>query len=441
MAAALRPLRLPGFPNLSARLSGQRARQLARRDRARDPRLRPDRQPDGDRGAVLRHALRPGASRARRWSRGVEASRCRSACRCSTRPRRSPSGSCALLVDNFALVFVLILATFDGSIASAARALTRAAAAAVLAPAGQLREGNALLNVAFTVGSAGGPALAGLVVAGAGHPGRADRRRRLVPRRRRRARRCAPLRAPGARRAAACRGPSACGAGSPTCAAVRALRRLLAAQALAFIFFALVIPIEVVFAKRDARRGRRRIRRPARQLGRRDAGRQLPLRRPAPGSRCALLLVCLDARDRRRLSRHLGRPHARRRLRRLGRRRARQRRPVDRAGDRGPGADPRRLPGAGAVAARGARERDAGRRLPARRRDRRALQPRASATRSPAPACSSCSRSPPAPCGGIDWAPELEQGADPSTGAGAATASDASSVAEAGASRTVLTGS
>ena len=63
---------------------------------------------------------------------------------------------------------MLALATFDGSIASAARALTRASATAVLAPAGQLREGNALLNVAFTVGAAGGPAIAGLVVAGAG---------------------------------------------------------------------------------------------------------------------------------------------------------------------------------------------------------------------------------------------------------------------------------
>ena len=73
----------------------------------------------------------------------------------------------ALLADEFALAAVLAVATLDGAVAPAARALTRASATAVLAPAGQLREGNALLNVAFTAGAAG-PALGGLVVAGAG---------------------------------------------------------------------------------------------------------------------------------------------------------------------------------------------------------------------------------------------------------------------------------
>src|SRR5687767_1691235 len=77
-------------------------------------------------------------------------------------------GALALIADSFSLIAVLVLATFDGSLASAARALTRAAASAVLAPAGQLRAGNALLNIAFTVGAAAGPAIAGLVVAGAG---------------------------------------------------------------------------------------------------------------------------------------------------------------------------------------------------------------------------------------------------------------------------------
>ena len=77
-------------------------------------------------------------------------------------------GVLALFADDFLLVAVLVLAAIDGSLASASRALTRAAAAAALAPAGQLREGNALLNIAFTVGSAGGPAIAGVVVASAG---------------------------------------------------------------------------------------------------------------------------------------------------------------------------------------------------------------------------------------------------------------------------------
>ncbi len=156
----------------------------------------------------------------------------------------------ALLAADFSLIAILALATFDGSIASAARALTRASAAAVLAPAGQLREGNALLNIAFTAGAAGGPAIAGVVVAGAGvqaalladaasflavavllgvarrlpnpdvDPDEAqdDWRRRLR-------------------------------VGREYVRSRPALGRLLAAQALAFVFFALVIPIEVVFAK------------------------------------------------------------------------------------------------------------------------------------------------------------------------------------------------
>lgn len=154
----------------------------------------------------------------------------------------------ALTASDFSLVLVLVLATFDGSIASAARALTRASAAAVLAPAGQLREGNALLNVAFTVGAAGGPAVAGLVVAGAGVETAllAD---------------AASFLAVAALLALTRRLPD------PETDATQghwrtrlrlgltyvnerpALRRLLGAQAAAFVFFALVIPIEVVFAK------------------------------------------------------------------------------------------------------------------------------------------------------------------------------------------------
>ena len=118
-------------------------------------------------------------------------------------------------------IAVLALATLDGSIASAARALTRAAATAVLAPAGQLREGNALLNIAFTVGAAGGPAIAGLVVAGAGVETAllADAASFLAV-----AVLLAVARTARAARARGARGAvdaSACGAGSPTCASAR----------------------------------------------------------------------------------------------------------------------------------------------------------------------------------------------------------------------------
>src|SRR6187402_3965303 len=74
----------------------------------------------------------------------------------------------ALLVDDFWLPAVVALATVDGALALAGRSLTRAVVATALEPSGELRSGNALLNVAFTGGAAIGPALAGLVVAGLG---------------------------------------------------------------------------------------------------------------------------------------------------------------------------------------------------------------------------------------------------------------------------------
>jgi hypothetical protein len=154
----------------------------------------------------------------------------------------------ALFVDDFVLIAVLALATIDGSLASASRALTRAAAAATLAPAGQLREGNALLNVAFTVGAAGGPAIAGVVVAGAGIEAAllADAASFLIVA-------CALSLARGLRLPAEREGRTGwvtrLRRGLGYVRERAALRRLLAAQALAFVFFALVIPIEVVFAK------------------------------------------------------------------------------------------------------------------------------------------------------------------------------------------------
>ena len=74
----------------------------------------------------------------------------------------------AVTADNFSLVLVVALAIVDGTLAIAARAFTRASAAAVLNPAGQLRQGNAIINVGFTAAGAAGPALAGLVVAALG---------------------------------------------------------------------------------------------------------------------------------------------------------------------------------------------------------------------------------------------------------------------------------
>lgn len=152
----------------------------------------------------------------------------------------------ALLAESFSLAAVLVLAALAGAVAVSARSLSRAAAAAVLAPRGLLREGNALLNIAFTVGAAAGPAIGGLVVAGAGTqaalfadagsfalvavllatasglPFARERAGGWMERLR------LALRYVGAR-------PQ--------------LRTLIGAEAVAFAFFAVVIPIEVVFAK------------------------------------------------------------------------------------------------------------------------------------------------------------------------------------------------
>ena len=364
-----------GLPEPRPRLPRQRARQLARRDRARGPGLRPDRQPDGDRGPVLRHALRPGAARPAAGRPARAAAGPASRCRCSTRVEAvglRSSSRCSS--TDFALA--LVLATRDrrrlarlGRPGADPRRGDRGAGAR---PASCARATRCSTS-RFTVGAAGGPAIAGLVVAGAGvetalladavsfmavagllvvarrlrlpEPdgagGALDRapapRARLRPRA---ARAAPPARRPGAR------------------------VRLLRARD----------PDRGRVREGDPRRRRRRLRRPARQLGASGWSPAASRSPPCAGSRCG---CCSPSRPWRSGSptwRPAISPTLLARLRRLGRRRARQRSPVDRAGDRGPGAHPRRLPGPGAVAARGARERDAGDRLPARRRDRRDLR-------------------------------------------------------------------
>jgi MFS family permease len=155
-------------------------------------------------------------------------------------------GALALLADNFSLAAVVAVATIDGALALTARALTRAVSAAMLEPEGELRAGNAVLNVAFTGSAALGPAVAGVAVAAFGvqtallldavsfyaiawillgtrylphvepEPGRVREQVRA-------------------------------GLGYIRSNAI--LRRLLGAQAAAFVFFSAVIPIEVIYAK------------------------------------------------------------------------------------------------------------------------------------------------------------------------------------------------
>jgi MFS family permease len=152
----------------------------------------------------------------------------------------------ALFSGHFSLAAVFVLATIDGALALAARALTRAVVAAMLEPSGELRSGNAILNVAFTGGAAIGPGIAGLVVAGFGVevallldavsfyaiawilftagplpqaiPDPGDMRERLR-------------------------------AGLAYISEHLRLRHLMLAQGAAFVFFAAVIPVEVIYAK------------------------------------------------------------------------------------------------------------------------------------------------------------------------------------------------
>ena len=152
----------------------------------------------------------------------------------------------AMLSSDFSLLWVVPLATLAGALAISNRALTRAAAATVVGPHGLLREGNALLNISFTVGAAAGPAIAGLVVAGVGA------RTALFAD-------AASFAAVALLLATATGLPEA----SPRAAHWRArlrealgyvrervqLRRLIGAQSAACVFFMIVIPVEVVFAK------------------------------------------------------------------------------------------------------------------------------------------------------------------------------------------------
>jgi MFS family permease len=77
-------------------------------------------------------------------------------------------GVLALTVDGLSLVLVLALSLVFGTVAIAGRAVTRATTVAVLRPHERLREGNALLNVAFSIAAAVGPAVGGALVAVAG---------------------------------------------------------------------------------------------------------------------------------------------------------------------------------------------------------------------------------------------------------------------------------
>jgi predicted MFS family arabinose efflux permease len=156
-------------------------------------------------------------------------------------------GALALLADHFSLVAVVAIAAIDGALALTAKALTRAVAAAMLEPEGELRAGNAVLNVAFTIGVAIGPVLAGGVVSTLGVQSALLLDAAsfyliawivLTAK---------PLPQPEPEAEVGL--PERVRAGLGYIRRNAMLRRLLAAEAGALVFFAIVVPIEVVYAK------------------------------------------------------------------------------------------------------------------------------------------------------------------------------------------------
>ena len=252
-------------------------------------------------------------------------------------------GALALLVDHFSLPVVVVIAAIDGALALTAKTIARAVTAAMLEPEGELRAGNAILNVAFTGGAAVGPAVAGGLVAAFGvqtalfldaasfyviawmlftagplpqaepEPGHLREQVR---------------------------------AGLDYIRGHATLLRLIAAEAAALVFFSAVVPIEVVYAKET--------------LGASDTGYGILLASWGVGmvlgsvvfatvrraSLPALLFFSTLAIAAGYLGMAAG-ADAGRRLRGLGDRRHRQRRPVGRGDQRRAGADrpPRCRPG------------------------------------------------------------------------------------------------
>jgi hypothetical protein len=153
----------------------------------------------------------------------------------------------ALLAHSgFNVVLVLLLGLVDGSLALTGRALTRGAVAGVLQPVGLLKEGNALLNVGFAASSVGGAALAGVLISEIGLPAALalDALSFVV---------IAIL------LGATAGLPQVTVDSEPWSRRLRAglrfarepgpVRVLLVGQAVAFVCFTLVVPIEVIYAK------------------------------------------------------------------------------------------------------------------------------------------------------------------------------------------------
>ena len=158
----------------------------------------------------------------------------------------------ALLTVKFELAAVLALTVVDGVLALTARSIARATTVAVTAPAGLLREGNALLNASFSACYMVGPAIGGVVVLTGGTEAA------LLAN--------AGLFVVMVITLATARGlPGAVVEREPVAGRLRAarsyasdvpgIRTLLSLQAVGLVFFTISIPVEVVFAQHSLHAG------------------------------------------------------------------------------------------------------------------------------------------------------------------------------------------
>ena len=158
----------------------------------------------------------------------------------------------AWIASMFSLVPLLALALADGVLALTARALARTATVALTSPLGLLREGNAVMNGAFSVCFMAGPAIGGLIVVADGSTAALLANSVLFA-----------LIALTLVTASGLPGPvhePAAVAGRIRAALAHALHRpairsLLGLQAMALLFFTISIPVEVVFAQHSLHAG------------------------------------------------------------------------------------------------------------------------------------------------------------------------------------------
>jgi MFS family permease len=156
-------------------------------------------------------------------------------------------GALAATAELFLLPLLLVLTLIDGTLALTGRALTRAAMFSVLRGEGELRAGNAVVNVGFAVAAAAGALLGGLIVAGLGVTAALalDAASFLVIALLLATARTLPARGELSRE----RWGARLRAGLAYVRGHRWVRALLGLQAMALLFFTIVVPIEVVYVK------------------------------------------------------------------------------------------------------------------------------------------------------------------------------------------------